>query len=270
MKRKTPDPTRIPYAAGSRSEAQGHTLVSFTVGALPILNRVLERARIDAFLQDYLPYDLRYKIDPVKGILLLIRNFICSREPIYGVGEWASRMTPQLLGLNSKDIQYLNDDRVGRCLDRLFESDFSSLALAVVVHVIKEFKVSLEEMHNDSTTITFHGRYDVASEERRYKGKRVHAITWGHNKDHRPDLKQLLYNLTVSADGAVPVHFFTGNGNLTDDQTHRLTWDLVRELKGTADFLYVADSKLATRENMRYIDENGGRFVTVLPATRAE
>ena len=31
-------------------------------------------------------------------------------------------------------------------------------------------------------------------------------ITRGYNKDHRPDLKQLLYNRTVTADGAVPVH----------------------------------------------------------------
>jgi hypothetical protein len=34
----------------------------------------------------------------------------------------------------------------------------------------------------------------------------IHAITWGHNKDHRPDLKQLLFTLTVSSDGAVPVY----------------------------------------------------------------
>ena len=230
----------------------------------------MERARIEDVLRDYLPHDRRYKISPVHGILILIRNYICSREPIYGVGEWASRMASDLFALSPSDIPHLNDDRVGRCLDRLFESDFASIVLAVVVHVIKEFKVSLEELHNDSTTITFSGRYDRAGEQGVQKGKVVHAITWGHSKQHRPDLKQLLYNLTVSADGSVPVHFFTGNGNLTDDQTHRETWDLLRRLKGTADFLYVADSKLATKENMSYIDGEGGRFITVLPQTRAE
>jgi transposase len=244
--------------------------VSYTVGALPILNRVIERARIEDFLQEYLPRDLRYKISPVHGILLLVRNYLCSREPIYGVGEWASRIAPDLLALSASDIPHLNDDRVGRCLDRLFEADFSSIVLAIVVHVIKEFKVRLEELHNDSTTITFYGHYEGGGEQGVQRGRVVHAITWGHSKDHRPDLKQLLYNLTVSADGAVPLHFFTGNGNLTDDQTHRETWDLLRTLKGTADFLYVADSKLATKENMSYIDGEGGRFVTVLPETRAE
>ncbi len=265
---KTPRGPR-PYS-GSQAQAAGLSLVSYTVGALPILNRIMGRARIEDYLRHYLPGDLRYKISPVQGILLLIRNYICSREPIYGVGEWAGRLASDLLALKPRDMPHLNDDRVGRCLDRLFESDFASIVLAVVVHVIKEFKVSLEELHNDSTTITFSGRYEGAGEQSIEKGKIVHAITWGHNKDHRPDLKQLLYNLTVSVDGAVPVHFFTGNGNLTDDQTHRATWDLLRKLKGTADFLYVADSKLATKENMGYIAGEGGRFITVLPASRGE
>lgn len=39
---------------------------------------------------------------------------------------------------------------------------------------------------------------------------------------------------------------------------------------GRRDFLYVADCKLATAENMAYLHQRGGRFVTVLPRTRAE
>jgi transposase len=230
----------------------------------------MQRARFADFLQEYLPHDVRYKVSPVHAILLLVRNYICSREPVYGVGEWASRMASDLLALRPGEIPFLNDDRVGRSLDRLFESDCASLVLALVVHVIKEFKVSLEELHNDSTTISFSGRYEGGREQGTEKGRVVHAITWGHSKARRPDLKQLLYNLTVSSDGAVPVHFFTGNGNLTDDQTHRDTWDLLRMLRGSADFLYVADSKLATKENMAYIAGEGGRFVSVLPQTRTE
>jgi len=96
------------------------------------------------------------------------------------------------------------------------------------------------------------------------------AITWGHNKDHRPDLKQLLSILTLSHDGGVPVHFHAASGNITDDQTHRDTWDLLCRLTGRPDFLYVADCKLATTENMAPIHGHGGRFVTVLPRTRKE
>ena len=102
------------------------------------------------------------------------------------------------------------------------------------------------------------------------RGRLRLAVTWGHNKDHRPDLKQLLYILTVSGDGAVPVHFRVESGNATDDRSHRETWDLLCKLTGRADFLYVADCKLATAENMAHIHRHGGRFLSVLPRTRSE
>ena len=101
-------------------------------------------------------------------------------------------------------------------------------------------------------------------EEKRGQETRM-AITWGYNKDHRPDLKQLLYILTVARDGAVPLYFQVASGNVVDDQTHRATWDLLCRLTGRRDFLYVADCKLASTENMAYIHQHQGRFLTVLP-----
>ncbi len=83
----------------------------------------------------------------------------------------------------------------------------------------------------------------------RYRGKQTRAITYGHSKARRPDLKQLLYVLTLSEDGGVPVHMATHNGNLADDQTHIETWNLLCELVGGPDFLYVADCKLASQEH---------------------
>jgi transposase len=135
---------------------------------------------------------------------------------------------------------------------------------------VKEFEVSLDELHNDSTTVSFYGAYANASEEEK-RGQRTRlAVTFGHSKDHRPDLKQLLYILTVTDDGGVPVYFTAASGNVTDDTTHRETWDLLRQLVGRSDFLYVADCKLATRENLQYIHNQSGRFVTILPRTRRE
>ena len=96
------------------------------------------------------------------------------------------------------------------------------------------------------------------------------AITWGYNKDHRPDLKQLLYILTAARDGAVPLYFQVANSNVADDQTHRATWDLLCRLTRRRDSLYVADCKLASTENIDHIHQRQGRFLTVLPRTRSE
>lgn len=164
----------------------------------------------------------------------------------------------------------MNDDRIGRCLERVFETLPSNLIVEVVRQVVQEFDVALDELHNDSTTVTFSGDYPTAQTERTRQGLTTPAITWGHNKDHRPDLKQLLYILTVSEDGGVPVYFQAASGNVVDDQTHQATWELMAELVGHPDFVYVADCKLATTENMNKIDRQRGRFITVLPATRKE
>ncbi|MFM7161924.1 MAG: IS1634 family transposase, partial [Planctomycetaceae bacterium] len=201
---------------------------------------------------------------------MLLKNYLLAREPLYGVAEWGLRQAPDLLGLSRDQVQAFNDDRIGRCLDRLFAADCGAVALRVATQAVREFQVSLDELHNDSTTITFHGAYaEAQTAESRPQG-RVPAITWGHNKDHRPDLKQVLYLLTVTGDGAVPVQFRVESGNTTDDQTHQATWDVLCTLSGRRDFLYVADSKLATRENMAYIHQRNGRFVSVLPRTRQE
>jgi len=261
-------PTR---AEGQIARAAGETLRSWSVGALPIINRILGRLRLEEFLRDALPAeDRRVKVPAASVLLVLLRNLLLSREPLYGLGEWAARHAADLLGLTPEQVVALNDDRVGRCLDRLFDCDMASLTLAAVGHAVRQFGVSLDELHNDSTTITFHGDYRSALEERSLRGRMRMAITFGHNKDHRPDLKQLLYILTIARDGGVPVQFRVASGNVVDDQTHQATWDLLCNLSGRRDFLYVADCKLATAENMAYLHQRGGRFVTVLPRTRAE
>jgi transposase len=256
---------------GEIARTKGRILNSYRIGALPILDRILKKMRLEEFLRSYLPpADRRCRIAPTVGITLLLKNVLLCREPLYGVGEWAARHAPEALGFAENQLPSLNDDRVGRCLDRLFQSDITSMVLALATHVVREFQVDLDELHNDSTTITFHGAYaDATKEEKRGERTRM-AITWGFNKDHRPDLKQLLYILTVSRDGAIPLYFQVASGNVADDQTHRATWDLLCRLIGRCNFLYVADCKLATSENMAHIHQHQGRFLTVLPRTRNE
>jgi transposase len=268
--RHVPRSTREPRP-GERARSKGRTLSSCRIAALPILNQLLQRMRLEEFLRSYLPRaDRRCRIAPPLGVTLLLKNVLLSRQPLYGVGEWAARYAPEALGFTDTLLPSLNHDRVGRCLDRLFQCDVSSLVLALATHVVHEFQVDLDELHNDSTTVTFHGAYADAQQEQQRGQRTRYAITWGYNKDHRPDLKQLLFILTVARDGAVPVYFQLANGNVTDDQTHCATWDLLTRLTGRRDFLYVADCKLATAENMAYIHQRQGRFLTVLPRTRAE
>jgi len=234
---------------------QKFDLDSKNIGILPIANHFLKRLRIRELLEKYLPpTDERSKIAPEKALGVLLRNIIICRTPLYSVGEWAAQMVPALLGLKPTQIELLNDDRVGRALDRLFEADRSAMLTELVVGMVKDFKIELEQFHNDSTSLTLHGEYAEADGHTE-RGKPTLVVIFGHSKDHRPDLKQLLWILTVSEDGAVPVHFKVADGNTEDSTTHIETWEVLRRLVGGPQFLYVADSKLCSRDNLSHIHE---------------
>jgi transposase len=268
-KKRPTKKTVIPIGTTARNADV--TLRGFQIGALPLLNHFLQRLELDELLRRFLPKDdVRQEIPTSRVLLLLVRNVLVSRQPMYAVPQWAAQYAPEAFDLYHADIPLLHDDRLGKCLARLYTATTPDFILAVVRKAIEEFGVTLDELHNDSTSISFHGQYPTAAEPVPSSGHLRPAITWGHNKDHRPDLKQLLFTLTLANDGGVPVYFSIDSGNTNDDTTHQGTWDVLRQLVGSSDFLYVADCKLASRENLLHIASQNGRFITVLPASRKE
>ncbi|MCL5989042.1 MAG: IS1634 family transposase [Candidatus Thermoplasmatota archaeon] len=237
------------------------------VSALPIINSYLERLDISGLLSGRM--ESSPHMSTGSCLMVLLRNIIMEREPVYGIAEWTARFAPSLFGLPPDLAKRINDDRIGRNLDVLYDSDRGSMLTDLVVRIVRDFHINMDEFHNDSTTITFSGNYGEADGSDK-RGKESLKIAHGHNKDHRQDLKQLLWTLTVSADHSVPVHYMALDGNTADTDTHIGMWDSLRRIAGTSDFIYVADSKLCTRENMNHISDNGGKFITVMPATRSE
>ena len=246
------------------------SLESLEVGAAPLVWHFLQRLHLEPLLAHFLPPTTRRPEDFPSSVTLcaLVTNLLLARRPLYAFTDWANRCVPEYLGLQPGQASIFSDDRLGRALDRLYRADRASLLTALVVHTVREFHIELARMHNDTTTVTFSGAY--RNQAPAGQRERPPRITLGHNKDHRPDLKQLLFSITISADGAVPVHCKTYDGNTTDDQIHIETWTFLHQLVGNVNFLYVADCKLCTRENMSHIASRHGRFLTVLPRTRAE
>ena len=239
------------------------------LGPLPLVNHFLDRMGLADLLEKHVPTsDKRCRVPHAQALGVLVRSIVVEREPIYRAQETVHGFAAGLFGVAGEDIDSLSDDRLGRALDRLFESDRAALLTEVVLAVAKRFTVQLKRLHNDSTSISFCGQYREGRVNK--SGQRAPAITYGYSKDHRPDLKQLLFILTTDADGGVPVQFRTADGNTNDSVTHIETWTALRAVAGRADFLYVADSKLCSFDNLSFIDRAGGRFVTVLPRSRRE
>ena len=257
-------------AASTLPDADSLRLRSEVLGAMPIIDAFCDRLRVGDLLESFVANaDARVKLGPGPSLGVLVRNLVLHREPVYAIGEWAAQFDPGLLGLEAGQVHLLNDDRVGRALLALFDADRSSLLNRLVLGAVSTFSIDTSQLHNDSTSVSLTGVYADADGTPRGNKPTV-ALLRGHSKDHRPDLKQLVFILTVTADGAVPITCRTSDGNVEDSTTHIETWDSLVALLGHSGFTYVADSKLATRENMSHIVVNGGKFVSVLPATRKE
>jgi transposase len=245
-------------------------LTSERLGALPLLQHFLARLGLEAILARHLPTpDPRTQVPHVKALGVLLRSVLLEREPIYRQHETVSTYAPETFGLTPKEAAALCDDHIGRGLDALFDADRGTLLTEVVLAAGREFGLTFDELHNDSTSVRFCGRY-AAAKGRRVRGKRAPWITYGHSKDHRPDLKQLLFLLTTTRDGVVPCQFRCEAGNASDSTTHEQTWDALCQIAGGPKFLYVADSKLCSHDAMMHIHGKQGRFVTVLPRNRLE
>lgn len=233
-------------------QAESLDLQHVRIGSLPVIRKFLTALEVKGILCEALDQP-----DYAEALESLVMSALLRPDALYRVGAWANAFEDGLIRKG------LSDDMLGRALDRLFKADRASLLTKLILNAMKNFNIDTSQIHNDSTSVSFSGAYEA------HHAKAI-QLKRGHSKDHRPDLKQLVYSLSVTRDGAVPVHFKTYDGNQTDDKTHWEIWQSVRGLLGRSDFLYVADSKLCVAETMRKIDREQGSFVTILPRTRKE
>jgi len=176
-------------ADGLSGEQERFGLSSERLGCLPVLSHFLARMGFDERLRDYLPADdPRLRISPGAVCGVVVRNIVVGHRPLYALAEWAVAYDQALLGLPPGSAGALNDDRVGRSLDRLFDADRASLLTETVLGVVDTFGIDCSELHNDSTTVTVTGAgYGDAAPASR-GGVAAPVVTFGHNKDFRPDL----------------------------------------------------------------------------------
>lgn len=158
------------------------------------------------------------------------------------------------------DPGQLNDDRAGRVLDQLWEVGPQKVFSAVSQRVIGKYALDLKAVHVDTTSRSFYGAY--ADQD-----PAVAQITYGYSKDHRPDLKQILFGVGTSRDG-VPVMAETCSGNQSD-----MTWNTrwIKAARGDLGLgndnalVYVADSALVTADNLQALAETRLDFISRLP-----
>jgi len=241
---------------------KGSVLRKFVLGAHPIIEHFVSRLKIRETISDYLGFDQRFKIEDDKILSLLIHNILTTPYPLYEIGDWSQTLDIERLDITLEQMEFIQDDRVGRALSRFYHCRHQDVFFRLALRAIKIYELNCSQIHQDTTTVTFAGKYSGWSAQE--------LLTHGHNKDHRPDLKQLVLGLSVTADCAIPLLPQVYDGNQTDDQLHLANHKRFQKLLQRIDFIYVADCKLATVKNLGKIAEWHGFFVSIMPRTWKE
>src|SRR5215467_13423350 len=154
------------------------TLLIERLGPLPIINHFIARMGLDDALARHVPSDQRCVVPHARALGVLLRSIIVEREPIYRQQETVQGFAAGMFGIAAEEMEHLGDDRLGRALDRLFDADRAALITDAVLAVGQAFGLKFDEMHNDSTTVSFCGAYRSAW-GRKIRGRTAPAITYG-------------------------------------------------------------------------------------------
>ncbi len=232
------------------------------VDVLPMVKHYMDSLDLYNLFKKYVPSPTSCLAEHAESLCIITANIICDNKPLYKVQEWLAKYADGLTN-QSANADKFNDDRLGRSLSALFKADRHSLMTEVSCNAIKLHKLLTDEIHNDSTSVTFKGKYANPDPD-------AVQLKHGHNKDFRPDCKQIVFGLNITADGHVPLSYKAYNGNRDDDTTHIPNWNELRSLIQKEDFIYIADCKLCSSKNLAYIDENNGYFITIIPKFHKE
>lgn len=237
-------------------------LKKYVIGAHPIIQHFIEKLKISDIIGSYMSHDVRMKMSIEKTLTVLIHNILTTHTPMYEISDWLKPIDEGNVGLEHNESLLINDTRVGNALEKFYEGRHKDVFFRLALRAIKLFEIECNQIHQDTTSITFAGKYQT--------WHMSPTAAFGNNKDHRPDLKQLVLGMSVTADGAVPLLHQIYDGNQTDDRLHINNHKRLRKLLQRTDFIYVSDCKLSTEENLAKISGCGGKFVSVMPRTWKE
>jgi hypothetical protein len=200
------------------------------------------------------------RLSPGTLIQALVINVLTAKQPLYRIEEFYKNQDTELLFGPGVTADALNDDALGRALNKLAQAHPKRVYLQLALSAVKVHGIDVNSVHADTTSKSVYGQYE--------DDDNLLKITHGYSKDHRPDLKQFLYGLIVNHEG-IPLC-----GELRDGNTSDKTWnhDVLEELESLLPVakgkcIYVADSALVTKANLDLMAEKDIAFISRLPDT---
>ena len=195
----------------------------------------------------------------VKAIILNGLGFVS--QPLYLFANFfEDKATEHLLGQRILP-EHLNEHKIGRVMDKLYDYGLSELFLLISLAAAKKYQINLDFSHLDSSSFSVHGQYNQAlgsqlefqSQESEVEPIPI-SITHGYSRDRRPDLKQFILDLIVTGDGNIPIFIEAASGNQSDKKAFgKIAKNYQQQLK--IETTIVGDSALYSKDNLELLKQ---------------
>ena len=228
---------------------------------LPLVGALLRELAVKDTLDALIPAHDRHVVTVGECVEALVLTILTGEHALSRVADTLAGYDLAVIVQRPIDAAYFHDNRLGRALDALWTAGVDRVYGAVITQAIRQYALVLTQLHTDATSLKVYGAYTRDEHE---EGP---VVTYGYSRDHRPDLKQLLFGLTVTAEG-VPVWGHITDGNQSDSTEHRFHITQLRQhLPELGEPLLVADSKFFAGDTIALAAAHRFRFVTLLPQT---
>src|SRR4030095_4267297 len=262
----------IRYDDTSRKSLQKGCLMAIAiqqispVAHLPLVLGVVRKLNVAALIDTFCPPHPAHILSCGRGVEAMLLAILDGLHALYKVGARLEErgMLPWLQdGLGRVS---LNDYRLGQILEALFGANLNRVFGAIALNALDVYTIATPWLHQDTTTITLYGAYE--EEARPVKGLVPPRPAYGHSKDGRDDLKQVLLSLGVSSDG-LPLRMGLRDGNTRDSTETPVAIEecLALGLDGVRGI--VADSKAYCKRTLGLCLEQRVGLITLVPRTCA-
>ena len=191
-------------------------------------------------------------------------------RPLYLSPEFFHNKPVDLLVGEGIEAADLNDDCLGRALDKLFNQGVTEVFASVSARALRVFGIETQFAHLDSTSFGLYGDYEMSesTDEALDEAPIPIHITHGYSRDHRPDLKQAMVSLICANQASLPTWFRALDGNSSDSTSFAETIQAyLTQFTEDADLpVFVADAALYNAETLQTLPDKV-RIVTRVPAT---
>jgi len=188
----------------------------------------------------------RFTTNMERVLFALVANRAVAPMSKLSAAEWAGEDTV-IPGLASMD-----DDHAYRAMDLLVDADTAGrVQEAVFFAVANLLNLEVDLLFFDTTSTYFERDTEDEGEDafRRY----------GHSKDHRGDLPQIVIGLAVTKEG-IPVRCWCWPGNSNDQQVLAEVRDDMRDWK-LGRVITVVDRGFSCADNLAYLRRAGGHYI---------